>query len=139
MLARRASRKGSLRLHHADGLTDVKPDRNAFLEHVDAVIRSITKAKVGWQGVPRDRERTRDYIERMGTLIPLPDIELKPADLDALRTEFGDLPYVLCSREVSAALRDSPGVVRIRPDFDANQEDDALWYRRTLEPQEQAS
>jgi hypothetical protein len=138
MLARRASRRRSLYLANADALGDVTPT-GSFLDHVDAVIRSITNAKVGWQGDPRNRERTRDYIERMGTLIPLPDIELKPADLDVLRAEFGDLPYVLCSREVSTALRGSSSVLRIQPDVDADQESDALWFRQTLEPRERAS
>lgn len=139
MLARRASRSERLELAAADALGDVTPASRSFLEHVDVVIRSITKAKPGWQSDPRNRAHTRDFIQRTGKLIPLPDVEFAPADLVALRDEFGDLPYVLYRREVSNALGSSPGVVRIRPEFDADQESDALWYRTTLEPPARAS
>jgi hypothetical protein len=138
MLARRASRARSLRLADADGLADVPPT-GSFLEHVDAVIRFVTKDKVGWQSDLQHRERTRDFIERKGMLIPLPDIELKPADLAALREEFGDLPYVLCSRKGPIGLQGSHDVLRIQPDIDPYQESEALWYRKTLQPEEQAS
>jgi hypothetical protein len=139
MLARRASRTRRLELHDADALGDLTPERASFLEHVDAVIRDITHAAKGWQDDPGNRDRTRDFIKETGKLIPLPSIDLQPADLVALRDEFGDLPYVLYRREVSNALGTSPGVVSIRPEFDADQEANALWYRQTLEPRERAS
>jgi hypothetical protein len=139
MLARRASRTKRLELHDADALGDLTPERASFLEHVDAVIRDITHAEKGWQHDPLDREMTKDFIEGAGKLIPLPSIDLQPADLAALRDEFGDLPYVLYRRQVSNALGASKAIVSIRPEFDAGQEGKALWYRRTLEPRENAS
>jgi Trypsin-like peptidase domain len=139
MLARRASRTKRLELHDADALGDVTPEGASFLECVDAVIRDITHAEKGWQRNPVERELTKDFIEDLGKLIPLPSIRLQPADLAALRDEFGDLPYVLYGREVFDALGTSKAIVSIRPEFDAGQEGVALFFRRALEPLEKAS
>jgi len=133
MLARRASRRERLMLHHSDVLTDYDTEPDSFLEHVETVIREIAPLDPGWQTDPDGREFARKWVNGKGKLIPLGGKGIRPSDLDQLLQEFGDLPYVLWGREVDAPLADSPDVLRIRPEIDARQEKAALQWRRPLQ------
>ena len=129
MLVRRAGSRGKLRLHESEPHTDVTPEPTSWLDAVDRVIRdAVPGAKPGWRDDENARNVVVDWVKARELVITLPPIDLGPADVSALRTAFGDLPFVLRCRSLPAALAGSDRVVQIRPDVDVKVEKSAVIY-----------